>query len=205
MLALGAWRLARMQVLTRQPQAIEALGATTVLCVDKTGTLTCNRMAGRRRCHDGDAAHASSRETAALDGRCGRCCASRRSPACAKASSRWTRRSFACRRTAPAPGGAVRWREGVLPGRPFVMQGWRLDGAGAPAHRHQGRARGGARALRRLARAPASAAPRRPKLGRREGRRVIAVARPCTPATRQRRAMPAGRRARPRRLPRPSA
>jgi len=45
MLALGAWRLASAQVLTRQPQAIEALGTTTVLCVDKTGTLTANRMA----------------------------------------------------------------------------------------------------------------------------------------------------------------
>lgn len=44
MLALGAWRLAQVDVLTRQPQAIEALGATTVLCVDKTGTLTLNRM-----------------------------------------------------------------------------------------------------------------------------------------------------------------
>ena len=44
MLALGAWRLARAQVLTRRPQAIEALGTTTVLCVDKTGTLTHNRM-----------------------------------------------------------------------------------------------------------------------------------------------------------------
>jgi P-type Ca2+ transporter type 2C len=45
MLALGAWRLARLGVLTRQAQAIEALGTTTVLCVDKTGTLTHNRMA----------------------------------------------------------------------------------------------------------------------------------------------------------------
>lgn len=44
MLALGSWRLTRAQVLTRQPQAIEALGTTTVLCVDKTGTLTRNRM-----------------------------------------------------------------------------------------------------------------------------------------------------------------
>jgi Ca2+-transporting ATPase len=45
MLALGSWRLARSNVLTRQPQAIEALGTATVLCVDKTGTLTHNRMA----------------------------------------------------------------------------------------------------------------------------------------------------------------
>ncbi len=45
MMALGAWRLAQQKVLTRQPQAIEALGTTSVLAVDKTGTLTVNRMA----------------------------------------------------------------------------------------------------------------------------------------------------------------
>lgn len=43
--ALGAWRLARAHVLTRRLAAIETLGATSVLCVDKTGTLTENRMA----------------------------------------------------------------------------------------------------------------------------------------------------------------
>ncbi|MGZ5198564.1 MAG: cation-translocating P-type ATPase [Telluria sp.] len=42
--ALGAWRLARSQVLTRRLSAIETLGTTSVLCVDKTGTLTENRM-----------------------------------------------------------------------------------------------------------------------------------------------------------------
>jgi Ca2+-transporting ATPase len=42
--ALGAWRIAQRRVLTRRLPAIEALGATTVLCVDKTGTLTENRM-----------------------------------------------------------------------------------------------------------------------------------------------------------------
>ena len=42
--ALGAWRLSREQVLTRRIAAIETLGATSVLCVDKTGTLTHNRM-----------------------------------------------------------------------------------------------------------------------------------------------------------------
>ncbi len=44
-LALGAWRIGRHGVLTRRMPAIEALGAATVLCVDKTGTLTENRMA----------------------------------------------------------------------------------------------------------------------------------------------------------------
>ena len=43
-LALGAWRIAQKQVLTRRAPAIETLGAATVLCVDKTGTLTLNRM-----------------------------------------------------------------------------------------------------------------------------------------------------------------
>jgi Ca2+-transporting ATPase len=42
--ALGAWRLSRQNVLTRRIAAIETLGATSVLCVDKTGTLTENRM-----------------------------------------------------------------------------------------------------------------------------------------------------------------
>ena len=44
-LALGAWRIAHQKVLTRRITAVEALGAITVLAVDKTGTLTVNRMA----------------------------------------------------------------------------------------------------------------------------------------------------------------
>ena len=43
-LALGAWRIAKQKVLTRRVSAVEALGAITVLAVDKTGTLTQNRM-----------------------------------------------------------------------------------------------------------------------------------------------------------------
>lgn len=43
-MAMGAWRISRADVLTRKASAIETLGATTVLCTDKTGTLTENKM-----------------------------------------------------------------------------------------------------------------------------------------------------------------
>ncbi|HWU50528.1 MAG TPA: cation-translocating P-type ATPase [Asticcacaulis sp.] len=42
--AMGAWRMSRARVLTRDAAAIETLGAASVLCSDKTGTMTQNRM-----------------------------------------------------------------------------------------------------------------------------------------------------------------
>lgn len=56
-LALGAWRIAQRHVLTRRMPAIETLGAATVLCVDKTGTLTENRMAVRALSAKGSSVH----------------------------------------------------------------------------------------------------------------------------------------------------
>ena len=47
-MALGAWRISKSRVLTRRLPAIEALGSATVLCTDKTGTLTENRMSVAR-------------------------------------------------------------------------------------------------------------------------------------------------------------
>ena len=52
-LALAAWRLSKQQVLTRRVPAIETLGSATVLCVDKTGTLTMNHMSIRKLIVDG--------------------------------------------------------------------------------------------------------------------------------------------------------
>ncbi|PPQ35260.1 cation-translocating P-type ATPase [Rhodopila globiformis] len=52
-LVIGAWRMAQSKVLSRRASAIEALGAATVLCTDKTGTLTMNRMRVARLVADG--------------------------------------------------------------------------------------------------------------------------------------------------------
>jgi Ca2+-transporting ATPase len=59
-LALGAWRISRSRVLTRRMPAIETLGAATVLCVDKTGTLTQNQMTLRQLWMSGSAVDLSS-------------------------------------------------------------------------------------------------------------------------------------------------
>ena len=43
-MALGAWRLARLGVIVKRIKTVETLGSATVICVDKTGTITENRM-----------------------------------------------------------------------------------------------------------------------------------------------------------------
>lgn len=53
-LALGAWRLSKLNVLTRAPSAIETLGSATVLCSDKTGTITQNKMEVSAACLNGN-------------------------------------------------------------------------------------------------------------------------------------------------------
>lgn len=53
-LALGAWRMSQRSVLTRRPPVIEALGSATVVCVDKTGTLTMNKMEVRELVVEGE-------------------------------------------------------------------------------------------------------------------------------------------------------
>jgi Ca2+-transporting ATPase len=43
-LSMGAWRLAKKNSLVRKLPSVETLGAVSVLCVDKTGTITMNQM-----------------------------------------------------------------------------------------------------------------------------------------------------------------
>ena len=125
MLALGAWRLAQRQVLTRQPQAIEALGTVTVLCVDKTGTLTHNRMT-LVRLHDGECERAPGESEGSA----------RLLQAAALASlpngiEPMDKAIFAALgRDGAEPGGWVAGpRQGVRDGRPYVSHWWR-DGDG---------------------------------------------------------------------------
>ncbi|MFA5044205.1 MAG: cation-translocating P-type ATPase [Kiritimatiellia bacterium] len=68
-LALGAWRISRNRVLTRRMPAVETLGAATVLCADKTGTLTLNRMSVRQLFAEGELFDASVSKRAALSER----------------------------------------------------------------------------------------------------------------------------------------
>jgi Ca2+-transporting ATPase len=65
-LALGAWRISQKRVLTRRIPVIETLGAATVLCVDKTGTLTQNRMSISKLVADGQTFDANDPGSASL-------------------------------------------------------------------------------------------------------------------------------------------
>ena len=65
-LALGAWRLSKIKVLARRVPVIETLGSATVLCADKTGTLTVNRMSIRKLVVDGTSHDVEQQKAAPL-------------------------------------------------------------------------------------------------------------------------------------------
>ena len=65
-MVMGAWRISRARVLTRRAAAIETLGSATVLCTDKTGTLTENRMTVVELRAGGQIYHPSSADIGSL-------------------------------------------------------------------------------------------------------------------------------------------
>ena len=178
-------------MLTRQPQAIEALGATTVLCVDKTGTLTHNRMEVVAL-SDGERMRATSRRGAA-DGRFAALLRQAALASARAASSRWTSaiyRLLDAGRCLPATGAGA-GATGVLPGRPFVSQtggaGRRAPGGciaikGAPeAVLARCADRSAAAAERSRCQADAWAAEGLRVIARRASRTATSVAAPPTP------------------------
>lgn len=175
MLALGAWRLARLQVLTRQPQAVEALGATSVLCVDKTGTLTLNRMT-IASLHDGRAEFAPAAGAALPESHADLLEAAARASVVdgleAMDAAIFRLLSDSSR---PLAGGTLVTREGIAHGRPYVRHVWTDVG-------HAGRLaaiKGAPEAvLARCSDSPErlSVLARAAEAGAAEGRRVIAIA-----------------------------
>lgn len=133
MLALGSWRLTRAQVLTRQPQAIEALGTASVLCVDKTGTLTRNRMAlvALGDGHDEWTALDSRSPLPALQGLLSAALLASRQDGIEpmdEAIRRLAQEATICREPDWQP---VAHR-GIRPGEPYVVHWWRTPGESRP-------------------------------------------------------------------------
>ena len=125
-LAIGAWRLSQRQVLTRRFPAIEALGSATTLCVDKTGTLTLNRMSIAGLDVHGTWRATADREPAGAERELLEWAALASPPRAVDPMD------LACRRAGPPADDSKSWtleREYPLArGRLFSAQGWR-DGS----------------------------------------------------------------------------
>ena len=156
-MAMGAWRISQARVLTRRAAAIETLGSATVLCTDKTGTLTENRMTiAELRLADDDTFRPRETPGATMPERfhaAGRVSAS--SPARASRSIRWRRRSTSSAASGwPAPGicTAPDWKlvhaYGLRPDLLAMSQVWQAaDGTAGIRRRGQGRAGGDRRSV----------------------------------------------------------
>lgn len=182
--AIGAWRLARSQVLTRRLAAIEILGSTSVLCVDKTGTLTENRMAVAQlwregSLHDGPAGAAMAAPHQEL-----LACALRASRALGSdpmEAAFWRLAADALPDGgALAPGWTLVHEYGLTPQRPALVQVW--DGGDG---RLLVAAKGAPEAIVAMCGVPAAAGAALLEAAARmaaDGLRVLAVARGWAPA-----------------------
>ncbi|HEX4266354.1 MAG TPA: cation-translocating P-type ATPase [Steroidobacteraceae bacterium] len=177
-MVMGAWRLSRSHVLTRRPAAIETVGAATVLCTDKTGTLTRNLMSVEWLERDAQCAEAvtGSGESRALHPRLQELLATAVLASRPEAVDPMDR---ALVRLAADVGGGAAGAELVrgypwLPELPALVQVWRLPGGAAAAA-----AKGAPEAIATLCRLDAAALQtmraRVEELARR-GMRVLAVA-----------------------------
>ncbi|MFN3522736.1 MAG: cation-translocating P-type ATPase [Phenylobacterium sp.] len=155
-LALGAWRLARHKVLVRRAAAIEALGGATTLCVDKTGTLTENRMRVVLAWAEGEA-HALGEGQGEGEGggpppAVARLLQAARLASAARSVDPMDRAVLELAQSPDADGAmdeegpARTWP--LRPDRPAVIQAWRMDGGEIAA------AKGAPEAIFRLCRLP---------------------------------------------------
>ena len=200
-MVMGAWRLSQARVLTRRAAAIEMLGSATVLCTDKTGTLTENRMT-----------IAELRTPAAAGDQARLCRNSACWPAPGSRSIRWSGRSQARRRQACRGHGRHLCRPGAGPAVRVAPRPSRHDQCLAPARWRdrgvrQGSPRGDRLACAVSTRSGSPGCTRPWTTMAREGVRVLGVARAAHPEPR----LPGGpdgiclRIPRPDRLHRPAA
>ena len=178
-MAMGAWRISRARVLTRRAAAIETLGSATVLCTDKTGTLTQNRMrVGALAAPGGAAVQVDARDSAAIEeplGEIARYAALASAPQ-ASDPMEAALHEMAARTGAPTrEGWALERAYGLRPDLLAVSNLWRLPGGEAVVA-----AKGAPEAIGRLCRLDADASGRlraaADDLARR-GMRVLGVAR----------------------------
>ncbi len=175
MMALGAWRLAQRRVLTRQPQAIETLGTASVLAVDKTGTLTINRMVLRRlataeeTCDVTEGAAVSPALASLLDAAADAAGSDGIEP-----MDRAIHAAHRSQGRPPQPGASLLHRGGVAPQRLYVSHWWQdANGAGRVV------VKGAPEAVRALCDMPAHEAVQAEQIATamtRQGLRVLAVA-----------------------------
>ncbi len=135
-MAMGAWRISRARVLTRRAASIETLGSATVLCADKTGTLTENRMAiAELRLPGGDVFRAGDRDSGPLPSQftdlvMNGLLASAPEPfdPMEKAFHQFAGRHLDAEQVMPDPPWQLAHAYGLRPGLLAVTQLWRRDG-----------------------------------------------------------------------------